>query len=362
MNDLVTQTERKMSFETLYKRSLDALEKIDDIDTLVDMDNQAEILKQIAIRATEDTKWARNFAEIRVRAQRKMGTIFNKGMKRGNPQMSSGSTFGKLEDLGISRDHSSNCQKIAAPPLWAFEHYVKDTYMASTRSAVKFAKLYLEFMDIVKDKPAKERTALLKKGILGNLAKDDFIELVFPTAKKKEKKRSQKEEDNEPETFLITRNIEEFYENMESFEEYLNQIEELVEDASVVIVESDVDLYKKAVLRYKDSFNYMKRIGAQMMRKVVDGAELEYSDETEVTEREDSQSDDQEKCPELIKLDRASRILNGEDIEVENPNEEHQGAITEEYDYDPMDVDIGEYEEFEDDEDYEEYEEIMKMK
>ena len=113
MNDLVTQAERKVSFENLYKQSLVALEETDDIVTLFDIGNQAETLRQIAIRANEDTIWARNFADAKLRAQRKMGTILNEGMKRGNPQLSTGSTFGKLEDLGISRDHSSDYQKIA---------------------------------------------------------------------------------------------------------------------------------------------------------------------------------------------------------------------------------------------------------
>ncbi len=62
---------------------------------------------------------------------------------------------------------------------------------------------------------------------------------MFPTPKKKKPK---KEKAKEPETFSITSNIQELYENMKSFDEYLDQVEELVEDTSVAIIQSDVDL------------------------------------------------------------------------------------------------------------------------
>jgi len=278
MSDLVAQAERKVSFETLFQQSLDFLEETDDIKALIDMDNQAELLKQYALRASEDSNYARNFAEIRARTQRKMGIILKKSIKQGNPQMSRVSTFGKLEDFGISRDQSSNWQNIVALPDWAFEHYVKSDNIPSTSSAVKAAKIYLEFKDIVKDKPAKERTALLRKGILGNMATDDFIELAFPTPKKTEKKKPKKETTHEPETFSMTSEIQEFYENMESFKEYLDQIEEKVEEPSVTIIQADVDLYTKAVQGFKGSMIHLEKIGDKMKQKVLASVGLDCSD------------------------------------------------------------------------------------
>jgi len=64
-------------------------------------------------------------AEVVLRAERRMGEILRETIphKGGNPQLSSGTTV-RLADLGITRDHSSRFQKLAAADEATFDQHV----------------------------------------------------------------------------------------------------------------------------------------------------------------------------------------------------------------------------------------------
>lgn len=273
MKDLVVLAESRMSLDDLYVQSLDLVKETDDLKQLVQIDDQAERLRVFSLKVVKESEYANRFAEVRIRTQRKVGTILKKTIKAGNPQLSSGSNIGTLYDFGITRDHSSQYQKIATLPKWAFEHYLVATASPSTAAAVKSADKYIRFLKIVEGKPAEERTEFMRTGMLGNMTIKDFTEMVNPTPKTTTKSTSKtttaqkttKKSDKVP----IKNRIIDFFTSVESVEVFLEQLEGMVGVKNVVIKQSDLDRYEEACRRFFETFKKMKKIGNKMKRRII---------------------------------------------------------------------------------------------
>lgn len=65
-------------------------------------------------------------AELKLRAERRLGELLRETVQAGNPQLSQGETIGRLPE-GISRMQSHRWQRAANLPEPAFEAYVSDT-------------------------------------------------------------------------------------------------------------------------------------------------------------------------------------------------------------------------------------------
>jgi hypothetical protein len=70
-------------------------------------------------RQAQNTDAERRAAEIRLRAERKAGQLLDKQLKNGRPEKLSGGPT--LSDLGITRDQSSQWQKLGALPQRQFD-------------------------------------------------------------------------------------------------------------------------------------------------------------------------------------------------------------------------------------------------
>ena len=144
------------------------------------------------------------------------------------------------------------------------------TASPSTNAAVKSADKYIKFLEIVKSKPAEERTALMKTGMLGNMTIKDFTEMVNPPPKKPAaKKTTKKKETKKSDKVPITNALINFYSGVESIVDFLEQLEGMVNSKTVLIEQGDLDNYEKAVLMFVDTLKEMKKIGNKMKRRVI---------------------------------------------------------------------------------------------
>jgi hypothetical protein len=68
-------------------------------------------------------------AEIKIRAERRLGELLAESVRPGNPQLSKRSTISRLP-AGVSRDDSSRWQRVAQVPAPAFERHVAEVRAA----------------------------------------------------------------------------------------------------------------------------------------------------------------------------------------------------------------------------------------
>jgi hypothetical protein len=84
------------------------------VDEVKDIRDKARAIEVYA-RQAKNTEAERQACEIRLRAERKWGQLRESEVApRGRQQMSDDATFKTLHDLGVSRDQSSQWQKLAA--------------------------------------------------------------------------------------------------------------------------------------------------------------------------------------------------------------------------------------------------------
>lgn len=96
-------------------RAIDAAHEIDEVK---DIRDKAVALEHYA-RQAQNTDAERHACEIRLRAERKAGQLLTKGLKNGRPEKVSPEAT--LSDLGITRDQSSQWQKLGALPQRDFD-------------------------------------------------------------------------------------------------------------------------------------------------------------------------------------------------------------------------------------------------
>lgn len=87
--------------------------------------SRAESLRVYAEQAKKGLEIQNQCAEIKLRAERRIGERLREEVKPGNPQLSHGSTIG-LEELGIDRHDSSRWQAVASLPEKEFEKHIKE--------------------------------------------------------------------------------------------------------------------------------------------------------------------------------------------------------------------------------------------
>jgi hypothetical protein len=102
-----------------------ALAEARGIDDVKDIRDRAEAIRNYLKQRDGSEEAMLHASELKLRAERRLGELLADTVRPGNPQLSNGSTIGKLPD-GITRDNSSRWQKIAALPEEAFEQYIAD--------------------------------------------------------------------------------------------------------------------------------------------------------------------------------------------------------------------------------------------
>ena len=87
--------------------------------------SRAEALRVYAMQAKKGLEIQNQCAEIKLRAERRIGEQLKQEVKAGNPQLSKATTIG-LTELGISRDDSSKWQAVASLPEKDFERHMAE--------------------------------------------------------------------------------------------------------------------------------------------------------------------------------------------------------------------------------------------
>ena len=126
-----------------------ALALATEIDEVKDIRDKAEALRVYTKQAGEGLEMQNQCAEIKLRAERRVGEMLDEMEKNpgGRPKenLSHDCTgLSKLSDLGITRNQSSNWQRIASIPEEIFDHHIEQTKQGhkelTTISTLKLAK------------------------------------------------------------------------------------------------------------------------------------------------------------------------------------------------------------------------------
>ena len=122
------------------KKAIAAAYNVDEIKLIRD---KAEAYRYALKLADEAPAVIRQAEEIKLRAERRAGEILKETtlQKPGEYKRSQATTVSpKLSDIGVSKDQSSNWQRIASIPEAAFEQYIASTPEITTAGAVKLAR------------------------------------------------------------------------------------------------------------------------------------------------------------------------------------------------------------------------------
>ena len=119
---------------TYFNRARLALAKAVNLDEIKEVRDKAEALRNYARQAGEAAEMERQCAEIRLRAERRIGELLAGTVRAGNPQLCPEGRIG-LRDLGITAKQSANWQRAATLPAADFERYVSTARLARRRVA-----------------------------------------------------------------------------------------------------------------------------------------------------------------------------------------------------------------------------------
>jgi hypothetical protein len=155
-----------------------AIEAAHKVDEVKDIRDKAVALEHYA-RQAQNTDAERRACEIRLRAERKAGQLLAKMPKangareprthRGSTQ-SSGTTAPTLKDLGISRDQSSQWQKLGALPQREFDIAIGESVKPPTTKGI------LRAAEPAPRKPTVAADALWLWGRLMDFERDGLLE------------------------------------------------------------------------------------------------------------------------------------------------------------------------------------------
>lgn len=124
---------------TYFNRARIALAKAVNLREVKEIRDKTEALRVYAKQAGEAAAMERQCAEIRLRAERRIGELLAATVRRGNPQLSSRVTIG-LGKLGITRNQSSKWQLLATLPEPDFERYVSTSREPTTAGVLRLVK------------------------------------------------------------------------------------------------------------------------------------------------------------------------------------------------------------------------------
>ena len=114
-------------------RAIDAAHKVDEVK---DIRDKAVALEHYA-RQAQNTEAERRACEIRLRAERKAGQLLTKTVKKGGDKKSkSADATSILEPLGISRDQSSQWQKLGALSQHEFDIAIGESVKPPTTKGI----------------------------------------------------------------------------------------------------------------------------------------------------------------------------------------------------------------------------------
>ena len=167
MKDYIAVVEKQIDVHPLVAELAIALDKAETVEQMLKIMEMSEAMDTILKRRSLIDA-ARECMKVTLFAQRKMGRMLKKIIKKGGDSKVEHST---LDTLGISKTDSQRWQWIAILPEYAFNHYMKNTYNVSVNSAYKLSRLHARFLEIV-DEMAMDKTegrALVKKAILVNV-------------------------------------------------------------------------------------------------------------------------------------------------------------------------------------------------
>ncbi|MFC1834116.1 hypothetical protein ACFL2Q_05195 [Thermodesulfobacteriota bacterium] len=128
LEQFVHGSDSPASLEEAFENARQALELTNSFNEVKDIRDQAETLRAHAKRAKWSLDIQNRCAEIKLRAERKAGSILStftvKGGERHNSHDGSCERYSILEDLGISWNQSSRWQAISRIPEDKFEDYI----------------------------------------------------------------------------------------------------------------------------------------------------------------------------------------------------------------------------------------------
>jgi hypothetical protein len=93
------------------------------VDEVADLRDKAQAMAAYFRQRSYGLEAMNDAAEIKLRAERRLGELLAETVRPGNPQLSNGSTIGRLPE-GVSRDDSSRWQRVAQVPHPDFERHV----------------------------------------------------------------------------------------------------------------------------------------------------------------------------------------------------------------------------------------------
>ena len=125
-----------MTALTFFNHARQALAKAVNLDEIKAIRDKSEALRIYARQAGKAADMERQCAEIRLRAERRIGELLRETVRPGNPQLSCKVTIG-LSELGITRNQSSKWQLAATLPEADFERYVSKARKLTTAGVIK---------------------------------------------------------------------------------------------------------------------------------------------------------------------------------------------------------------------------------
>ena len=134
-----------MQYLEKYNKMKFAIQECYKVDEIKLIRDKAEAYRYTLIQAKESPEYIKKAEEIKLRAERKAGELLKEQTREKGEyprkQMSEPKTFvPTLSDMEITRDQSSNWQRIASIPEEKFEEYINTKKEITTSGAVKLAK------------------------------------------------------------------------------------------------------------------------------------------------------------------------------------------------------------------------------
>ncbi len=155
-----------LALERLAKAIADAREPVE----LVDIADRAEAYRRYAQRARLGLQLQNKFAELRLRAERRLGTMLVAMERlRGRPGKSAASAhLPRLSELGVTRKLSSQSQRLAAVPARLFDSFIRDAMRRENEISTR------ALLNLSDRKQAAQRN---RRKIIGGVV-DDLIEFA----------------------------------------------------------------------------------------------------------------------------------------------------------------------------------------
>jgi hypothetical protein len=175
LEQFVHGSDSPSSLEEAFSKARQALEVTNNFNEVKDIRDQAETLRAHAKRAKWSLEIQNQCAEIKLRAERKAGSILGtftvKGGERHNSHDGSYERYSILDDLGISWNQSSRWQAISRIPDEKFEDYIFTALALNSEltqaSALRLAaRLKNNELSSDKDRMARQQADNLKKALI----------------------------------------------------------------------------------------------------------------------------------------------------------------------------------------------------